>query len=150
MNLQFEFEAVTEQVTQTKYPSVTLDTEIKFSKGVEEVSNRDIKTWHFEETMRINMVLYTPTKYLHLAHQTDFGAVFWALASTKAKEKIDKIEYRTSKIIIDNIAYGPNYMVAEEERHLSPFGKRTNLPTVKFTEEFCCRAYLKHDYPILD
>lgn len=26
--------------------------------------------------MRINIVLYTPTKYLHLAHQTDFGALF--------------------------------------------------------------------------
>ncbi|GFV55592.1 reverse transcriptase domain-containing protein [Trichonephila clavipes] len=130
------------RVTFPTYLGVTLDSELRFTKHIEQTTIKALG--------KLNMLrkLCGPTwgsrpRILKNAYSSiirtvlEFAAPIWAPASVSSKQKLDSIQHCASKIIIGAVSSTSNEK-AEREWGLPSLECRRNLATVKFTNKLRC------------
>ncbi|GFT98309.1 probable RNA-directed DNA polymerase from transposon BS [Trichonephila clavipes] len=131
------------QIDQPTYLGVTLDPELRFSKHIEQTTNKALgklnilrklcgTSWGSRpQTLKSTFctVIRPVLKYT---------TTIWTPTFISVKRKLDTVQHRAAKIIIGAVS-STNNEKAEQECGLPPLESRHNLATIKFTNKL--RSY---------
>ena len=121
------------------YLGVTLDPELRFSRHIEQTSNKALgklnllrklcgTSWGSRPKTLKNV-------YCSIIRPIfEYAILIWSLASATYNLKLDSIQHRASKIIIDAVS-STNNEKAKQECGVPPLECRPNLATIKFTNK---------------
>ncbi|GFS88498.1 RNA-directed DNA polymerase from mobile element jockey [Trichonephila clavipes] len=125
------------------YLGVTLDPELRFSKHIEQTTNKALgklnilrklcgTSWGSRpQTLKRTFCTVIRTVL-------EYATPIWTPASISVKRKLDSVQHRAAKIIIGAVS-STNNEKAEQECGLPPLESRRKLATIKFTNKL--RSY---------
>ncbi|GFW85110.1 RNase H domain-containing protein [Trichonephila clavipes] len=125
------------------YLGVTLDPELRFSKHIEQTTNKALGKLNILRKLCGTSWGSRPQtlKALLNCYQTGFRICdppIWTPASISVQRKLDSVQHRAAKIIIGAVS-STNNEKAEQECGLPPLESRRKLATIKFTNKL--RSY---------
>ncbi|GFS88700.1 reverse transcriptase domain-containing protein [Nephila pilipes] len=135
-------ESQMKKVDHPKYLDIILDPELRFSKRIENPTNRVLKKVNILRNL-CGTYWSSRSHTLKSTYSTvirpvlEYASPIWTPASTSAKQKLDSVQHRASKIIIGAIS-SINNVTAVHECGLLTLESRCILTTVKFTNKIRC------------
>ncbi|GFX31479.1 RNase H domain-containing protein [Trichonephila clavipes] len=125
------------------YLGVTLDPELRFSKHIEQTTNKALGKLNILRKLCGTSWGSRPqtlksTFCTVIRPVLEYATPIWTPASISVKRKLDSVQHRAAKIIIGAVS-STNNEKAEEECGLPPLESRRKLATIKFTNKL--RSY---------
>ncbi|GFT70846.1 RNase H domain-containing protein [Trichonephila clavipes] len=125
------------------YLGVTLDPELRFSKHIEQTTNKALGKLNILRKLcgtswgsRPQTLKSTFRTVIRLV--LEYATPIWTPASFSVKRKLDSVQHTAAKIIIGAVS-STNNEKAEQECGLPPLESRRKLATIKFTNKL--RSY---------
>ncbi|GFS56803.1 probable RNA-directed DNA polymerase from transposon BS [Trichonephila clavipes] len=125
------------------YLGVTLDPELRFSKHIEQTTNKALGKLNILRKLCGTSWGSRPqtlksTFCTVIRPVLEYATPIWTPASISVKRKLDSVQHRAAKIIIGAVS-STNNEKAEQECGLPPLESRRKLATIKFTNKL--RSY---------
>ncbi|GFV90352.1 probable RNA-directed DNA polymerase from transposon BS [Trichonephila clavipes] len=125
------------------YLGVTLDPELRFSKHIEQTTNKALGKLNILRKLCGTSWGSRPqtlksTFCTVIRPVLEYATPIWTPASISVKRKLDSVQHRAAKIIIGAVS-STNNENAEQECGLPPLESRRKLATIKFTNKL--RSY---------
>ncbi|GFV93730.1 probable RNA-directed DNA polymerase from transposon BS [Trichonephila clavipes] len=125
------------------YLGVTLDPELRFSKHIEQTTNKALGKLNILRKLCGTSWGSRPqtlksTFCTVIRPVLEYATPIWTPASISVKRKLDSVQHRAAKIIIGAVS-STNNEKAEQECGLPPLESRRKLITIKFTNKL--RSY---------
>ncbi|GFX72157.1 probable RNA-directed DNA polymerase from transposon BS [Trichonephila clavipes] len=122
------------------YLGVTLDPELRFSKHIEQTTNKALGKLNILRKLCGTSWGSRPQtlKSTFCRPVLEYATPIWTPASISVKRKLDSVQDRAAKIIIGAVS-STNNEKAEQECGLPPLESRRKLATIKFTNKL--RSY---------
>ncbi|GFW33687.1 reverse transcriptase domain-containing protein [Trichonephila clavipes] len=125
------------------YLGVTLDPELRFSKHIEQTTNKALGKLNVLRKLCGTSWGSRPqtlksTFCTVIRPVLEYATPIWTPASISVKRKLDSVQHRAAKIIIGAVS-STNNEKAEQECGLPPLESRRKLATIKFTNKL--RSY---------
>ncbi|GFW36384.1 RNase H domain-containing protein [Trichonephila clavipes] len=125
------------------YLGVTLDPELRFSKHIEQTTNKALGKLNILRKLCGTSWGSRPqtlksTFCTVIRPVLEYATPIWTTASISVKRKLDSVQHRAAKIIIGAVS-STNNEKAEQECGLPPLESRRKLATIKFTNKL--RSY---------
>ncbi|GFT38611.1 probable RNA-directed DNA polymerase from transposon BS [Trichonephila clavipes] len=125
------------------YLGVTLDPELRFSKHIEQTTNKALGKLNILRKLCGTSWGSRPqtlksTFCTVIRPVLEYATPIWTPASISVKRKLDSVQHRAAKIIVGAVS-STNNEKAEQECGLPPLESRRKLATIKFTNKL--RSY---------
>ncbi|GFS98317.1 RNase H domain-containing protein [Trichonephila clavipes] len=132
-----------QKVDLPTYLGVTLDPELRFSKHIEQTTNKALGKLNILRKLCGTSWGSRPqtlksTFCTVIRSVLEYATPIWTPASISVKRKLDSVQHRAAKIIIGAVS-STNNEKAEQECGLPPLESRRKLATIKFTNKL--RSY---------
>ncbi|GFX57751.1 probable RNA-directed DNA polymerase from transposon BS [Trichonephila clavipes] len=132
-----------QKVDLPTYLGVTLDPELRFSKYIEQTTNKALGKLNILRKLCGTSWGSRPqtlksTFCTVIRPVLEYATPIWTPASISVKRKLDSVQHRAAKIIIGAVS-STNNEKAEQECGLPPLESRRKLATIKFTNKL--RSY---------
>ncbi|GFX73945.1 probable RNA-directed DNA polymerase from transposon BS [Trichonephila clavipes] len=132
-----------QKVDLPTYLGVTLDPELRFSKHIEQTTNKALGKLNILRKLCGTSWGSRPqtlksTFCTVIRPVLEYATPIWTPASISVKRKLDSVQHRAAKIIIGAVS-STNNEKAEQECGLPPLESRRKLATIKFTNKL--RSY---------
>ncbi|GFU98441.1 RNase H domain-containing protein [Trichonephila clavipes] len=132
-----------QKVDLPTYLGVTLDPELRFSKHIEQTTNKALGKLNILRKLCGTSWGSRPqtlksTFCTVIRPVLEYATPIWTPASISVKRKLDSVQHRAAKIIIVAVS-STNNEKAEQECGLPPLESRRKLATIKFTNKL--RSY---------
>ncbi|GFU89021.1 reverse transcriptase domain-containing protein [Trichonephila clavipes] len=123
------------------YLGVTLDPELRFSKHIEQTTNKALGKLNILRKLcgtswGLRPQTLKSTFCTVIRPVLEYATPIWTPASFSVKRKLDSVQHRAAKIIIGAVS-STNNEKAEQECGLPPLESRRKLATIKFTNKLC-------------
>ncbi|GFX80698.1 probable RNA-directed DNA polymerase from transposon BS [Trichonephila clavipes] len=136
-----------QKVDLPTYLGVTLDPELRFSKHIEQTTNKALGKLNILRKLCGTSWGSRPqtlksTFCTVIRPVLEYATLIWTTASISVKRKLDSVQHRAAKIIIGAVS-STNNEKAEQECGLPPLESRRKLATIKYTNKLRSYEFLQ-------